>query len=77
MTKPTDEEIERAMPAILAQAGEQARMNSAISAQIVRNRIVDEVARAKAENLWPVAPSTIIDTQYFRLGIPIPDSLVL
>jgi hypothetical protein len=61
MTKPSDDEIERAMPEILAQAGEQARANSAISAAIVKNRIAEEVARAKAENIWPAAPSTIID----------------
>lgn len=61
MTDSPDDEIERAMPSILAQAGEQARANRAISAEIIRNRIAEEVARAKAENIWPVAPPTIID----------------
>ncbi len=63
MSDSTDDEIERAMPDILAQAGEQARANRALSAEIMRNRVLDEVARAKAENRWPAAPSTIIDTQ--------------
>jgi hypothetical protein len=61
MTDASDDPIERAMPEILAQAGEQARANRAISAEIMRNRIAEEVARAKAENPWPIAPSTIID----------------
>lgn len=62
MSNPSDDdEIERAMPAILAQAGAQARANRALSAEIMKNRVLDEVARAKAENRWPVAPSTIID----------------
>lgn len=53
MTDSTDDEIERAMPEILAQAGEQARANRALSAEIMKNRVLDEVARAKAENIWP------------------------
>ncbi len=57
MTDSTDDPIERAMPAILAQAGEQARLNSEISASIIRNRIAEEVARAKAENIWPANTS--------------------
>jgi hypothetical protein len=61
MTDSPDDEIERAMPSILAQAGEQAKANRAISAEIMKNRVLDEVARAKAENRWPAAPSTIVD----------------
>jgi hypothetical protein len=61
MTDTDEDEIERAMPSILAQAGEQARANRALSAEIIRNRIAEELARAKTENRWPVPPSTIID----------------
>jgi hypothetical protein len=49
-----EDELEKALPSIVAAAGEQARANAAISAAMFEARLREEVERAARERPWKI-----------------------